>query len=128
MTQIQLIDSILLPSRLDDALPSMSIGQLAVSARSARTLGQLAVDMMSVPEFGGFGEEAQTSAGAWMEGMALALIEASDRCIAELRKRRPNSNDDHETRALALIEYAAITNEGVPAIAALAASLAAQRH
>lgn len=94
----------------------------------SRTLGQTAVDMMSAQEFGGFCEAVQTPAGEWLESMALSLTEAADRFIGELRTRRPNDPADRETRALALIEYAVITNEPVPALAALAASLAAQQH
>jgi hypothetical protein len=55
--------------------------------------------MMATREFGGFSEEGQTPAGEWMEGMALAMIEAADRCIAELRTRRPATHDERSTQA-----------------------------
>lgn len=128
MTQLQFIDGILAPSRIATALPLMSIDQLAASAHASRTLGQLAIDMMAAREFGGFCEADQTPAGAWLEGMALAMTEAADRFIAELRTRRPLNDDERETQARALIQYAAITSEPVAFMAALAASLAAQRH
>ncbi len=60
--------------------------------------------------------------------MALAMIEAADRFIAELRTRRPMSDDERDTQAGALIQYAAITNETAASVAALAVSLDAQRH
>lgn len=128
MTQIQFIDGILQPSRIADALPHMTIAQLAACASASRTLGQLAIDMLAAPEFGGFCEADQTSAGEWLEGMALALIEGGDRCIAELRTRRPTTDDERDTQAGALIGHAVQSNEPVAVVAALAVSLAAKPH
>lgn len=128
MTQLQFIDGILRPSRLPDALPRMTIAELAACADASRTLGLLAIDKMGAPEFGGFCEADQSPAGEWMESMGLAMIEAADRCIAELRTRRPKSDDEAETRARALLQFAAATNEPVAVMAALAVSLASKRH
>lgn len=128
MTQIQFIDGILRPSRLTEALPRMTIEQLAVCASASRTLGQLAVDMLAAPEFGGFCEAGQTAAGEWLEAMALAMIEGGDRCIAELRSRRPLCRAEQDAQASALIGYAVQTNEPVELIAALAVSLSSKRH
>lgn len=128
MNQLQFIDGILQPSRLSDALPRMSIVQLAACADASRTLGLLAIDKMGAPEFGGFCEADQSPAGEWMEGMGLTMIEAADRCIAELRSRRPNNDQEAEARARALLQFAAATNEPVAVMAALAVSLAVQEH
>lgn len=128
MTQLQFIDGILQPSRIADAIPAMTIAQLAACASAGRTLGQLAIDMLAAPEFGGFGEANQTPAGKWLEAMALAMIQGGDRCIGELRTRRPMCDDERDTLAGALIGHAVQSNEPVAAVAALAASLAAQRH
>jgi hypothetical protein len=128
MTQLQFIDGILQPSRIAEALPRMTVAQLAACASASRTLGQLAIDMMAAPEFGGFCEADQTPAGEWFEGMALAMIEGGDRCIAELRTRRPMTDDERDAQAGALIRHAAQSNEPVAMIAALAVSLASKRH
>lgn len=128
MTQIEFITGILDTTGINRVLPQLTIEQLAASARASRTLGQIAIDMMSSRAFGGFGEIDQTRAGEWLESMALSLTEAADRFIAELRTRRPNDPDDRQMRALALIEYGVITNDPAPEVAALAASLAAHRH
>jgi hypothetical protein len=128
MTQIQFIDGILQPSRIGDALPHRTIAQLAACASASRTLGQLAIDMLAAPEFGGFCEADQTPAGEWLEGMALALIEGGDRCIAELRTRRPMTNDESDAQAGALIGHAVQSNEPVAVVAALAVCLASKRH
>ncbi len=128
MTQLQFIDGILQPSRIADALPGMTIAQLAACARASRTLGQIAIDMLASPEFGGFCEADQTPAGEWLEGMALAMIEGGDRCIAELRTRRPMTDDERDTQAGALIGHAVQSNEPVAVVAALATSLASKRH
>ncbi|MET3890387.1 hypothetical protein ABIE41_001463 [Bosea sp. OAE506] len=128
MTQLQFIDGILQPSRIADALPRMTVAQLAACASASRTLGQLAIDMLAAPEFGGFCEAGQTPAGEWLEGMALAMIEGGDRCIAELRERRPATNDERDAQASALIGHAVQSNEPVTVVAALAISLASKRH
>lgn len=128
VTQLQFIDGILQPSRIADALPRMSIAQLAACAKAGRMLGQMAIDMLAAPEFGGFCEADQTPAGEWLEGMALAMIEGGDRCIAELRTRRPATEDERDAQAGALIGHAVQSNEPVAVVAALAVSLASKRH
>lgn len=106
MTQIQFIDGILRPTQLADALPRMTIAELAACASAGPTLGQVAIDMMAAREFGGFCEAGQTPAGEWLEAMALAMIEGGDRCIAELRTRCPATDDELDTQAGALIGHA----------------------
>lgn len=128
MTQLQFIDGILQPSRIAAALPRMTIAQLAACANASRALGQMAIDMMAAREFGGFCEANQTPAGEWLEGMALAMIEGGDRCIAELRRRRPTSDVERDAQASALIGHAVQSSEPVAMVAALAVSLASKRH
>lgn len=56
------------------------------------------------------------------------MIEGGDRCIAELRTRRPATEDERDAQASALIGHAVQSNEPVAVVAALAISLASQRH
>lgn len=128
MTQLQFIDGILQPSLIADALPRMTVAQLAACASASRTLGQLAIDMLAAPEFGGFCEAGQTPAGEWLEGMALAMIEGGDRCIVELRRRQPADGEERDAQASALIGHAVQSNESIATVAALALSLAASKH
>jgi hypothetical protein len=122
------MDGILQPSRIAYVLPRMSISQLAACAKAGRTLGHMAIDILAAPEFSGFCEADQTPAGEWLEGMALAMIEGGDRCIAELRTCRPATEDERGTQSGALICHAVQSNEPVAVVAALAVSLASKRH
>lgn len=128
MTQLEFIDGILQPSRLADALPFMTVAQLIACAHAGRTLGRMALDMLAAPEFGGFCEVDQSPAGQWLEAMALAMMEGGDRCIAELRTRRPMTDGERDAQAGALIGHAVQANEPVEVVAALAVTLASRRH